>query len=287
MTLQSEDMGKLVAEISAVPLPEQVQKFTPSLLSVKDLLAPALIVSIAEAVSRFRPAHREAQPETDGGGEVDYRSLLENLLARIHRDGGHHIEAVGWKQAAEEAEEIVAPLVQRSADGASGMALEPGVPWAGDDERWDDVRSHWRRRADEHSDDDGRIDLTEVDTCVAIALHRAFSLTLNGLSGPSEADTPLQAASREAGWALMEIVDLIPWEKRQHVQNICANLAVTVDVPTPEGQTEGALRSICQRMADDFQTSAIHHPNHILVSRTDFEAMVEALRLAALASKGV
>lgn len=51
-----------------------------------------------------------------------------------------------------------------------------GVPWSGDDERWDQVTAAWQSHANEHLDESGRIDVTEVDTCVAIALHRAFML---------------------------------------------------------------------------------------------------------------
>lgn len=36
---------------------------------------------------------------------------IGNLLARIHRDGGQHIEAVGWEQAIEDADRILAELI--------------------------------------------------------------------------------------------------------------------------------------------------------------------------------
>ena len=38
-----------------------------------------------------------------------YREVL-NLLAIIHRDGGHHVGAVGVAQAAKDAEDIVIQL---------------------------------------------------------------------------------------------------------------------------------------------------------------------------------
>ena len=37
------------------------------------------------------------------------------------------------------------------------------------------------------------------------------------------------------------------------------------------------LEAVCQRMADDYQTSDAHHPQHVLVGRADFETMVAAL----------
>lgn len=37
------------------------------------------------------------------------------------------------------------------------------------------------------------------------------------------------------------------------------------------------LKTVCQRMADDYQTSDAHHPQHVLVGRADFETMVAAL----------
>ena len=39
-----------------------------------------------------------------------YRTIAGNLLARIHRDGGHHADAIGWERAADEADMIVARL---------------------------------------------------------------------------------------------------------------------------------------------------------------------------------
>lgn len=37
------------------------------------------------------------------------------------------------------------------------------------------------------------------------------------------------------------------------------------------------LRAVAQRMADDWQSSASHHPEHVLVRKGDFEALVTAL----------
>lgn len=45
---------------------------------------------------------------------------------------------------------------------------------------------------------------------------------------PVETDTPLQAAAREAGWALTNLVDEIKFEKRQQVVNIINRLSASL-----------------------------------------------------------
>lgn len=78
---------------------------------------------------------------------------------------------------------------------------------------------------------------------------RDFVRTEMGFDGPHDQDTPLQAAAREAGWALMQNVDLLPWERRQQVQSIYQKLAVVIDATQPlrggevtRGAVEEALR---------------------------------------------
>ena len=58
---------------------------------------------------------------SDPAEEVErYRTIAGNLLARIHRDGGHHADAIGWERAADEADMIVARLfVERDATHAA------------------------------------------------------------------------------------------------------------------------------------------------------------------------
>lgn len=53
-----------------------------------------------------REAVRTAQRERD-----DVRRTLGELLARIHRDGGHRLVAVGWDAAAKEADVIVVGML--------------------------------------------------------------------------------------------------------------------------------------------------------------------------------
>lgn len=45
---------------------------------------------------------------------IEIRSMLDNLLARVHRDGGQRAERVGLREATDEADEIVASLCLRS-----------------------------------------------------------------------------------------------------------------------------------------------------------------------------
>jgi hypothetical protein len=50
--------------------------------------------------------------------------------------------------------------------------------------------------------------------------------------------------------------------------------------PAPEsarGEAVGALLDACKTMADDYQTSEQHHPNHVLVPLEAFTAMRDAL----------
>ena len=44
-------------------------------------------------------------------------------------------------------------------------------------------------------------------------------------AGTVETDSPLEAAAREAGWALMELVDEIDFRKREEVSEIASRLA--------------------------------------------------------------
>lgn len=48
------------------------------------------------------------------------------------------------------------------------------------------------------------------------------------VAGPDPADTPLMAAAREAGWALLENVDSMPWERRGQVVAIAERLAAAL-----------------------------------------------------------
>lgn len=41
--------------------------------------------------------------------------------------------------------------------------------------------------------------------------------------------------------------------------------------------SDGALREACQGIADDYQTSDAHHPNHVLIRKADHNAILAAL----------
>lgn len=76
-------------------------------------------------------------------------------------------------------------------------------PWEGDDSRHDQIRAAWRSYADNSADEDGRIDLTEVETCVAIGCMKAMQLLSPALRPQPSGET------REA---VARIVDPEAWE---------------------------------------------------------------------------
>ena len=59
---------------------------------------------------------------------VAARQALGNLLARIHRDGGHRIDRVGWDAAAREADALVVGMLDaaRQRDAARAALRSPG-----------------------------------------------------------------------------------------------------------------------------------------------------------------
>lgn len=71
---------------------------------------------------------------------------------------------------------MTAPVPLSGDEGPSSGGAVTGVPWPGDDPRWDAVDAAWRSHAYEECDEHGRLDVTEVDICVGIALHKAFAI---------------------------------------------------------------------------------------------------------------
>jgi hypothetical protein len=63
---------------------------------------------------------------------------------------------------------------------------------------------------------------------------------------PVESDTRLQAAAREAGWALSTLVDSIAWDKRQRVAAIIGELSLALHNPSPESLPVGIWLPIAQ-----------------------------------------
>jgi hypothetical protein len=92
-------------------------------------------------------------------------------------------ETWGWgftRELDREAAAATYAAMLSAAPPASTMATAAwgnGVPWAGDDPRWDDVRLAWQARANECVYDHGRMDISDVEDCIGIALVRAFALT--------------------------------------------------------------------------------------------------------------
>lgn len=68
-------------------------------------------------------------------------------------------------------------------------------PWSGDDPRHDEIRAAWEIYANEIVDDAGKIDLTDVDTCVSIGAMKALALAALA-SPPSERERELEGALR-------------------------------------------------------------------------------------------
>jgi len=56
--------------------------------------------------------------------------------------------------------------------------------------------------------------------------------------GTVDDDTPLQAAAREAGWALMELVDTIDYRKRDQVSEIISNLGIALNASEQQEQSK-------------------------------------------------
>lgn len=69
--------------------------------------------AIADAIARLTPT---PDSERAGGSEAGERQrvALLDLLAVIHRDGGHKTQAIGWELAAKQAMQIVANLHART-----------------------------------------------------------------------------------------------------------------------------------------------------------------------------
>lgn len=81
--------------------------------------------------------------------------------------------------------------------------------------------------------------LYKADDILALPLPRMEQ----AFAGSDDADTPLEAAAREAGWALGELVDVAPWEKRQQIADIIARLGLALQAQSPSvesGRVEGA-----------------------------------------------
>lgn len=131
MTLQSEDMGKLVAgpdgwiEWSGGPRPHLPATVVD--VRLRDGRSESSIVSAfarwqhiqsGNDIIAFRPAHREAQPETDGGGEDDVRFALGALRAAKATLNGLGVTVGGRVSMVEDA---ITRLEKRAALASKGV----------------------------------------------------------------------------------------------------------------------------------------------------------------------
>lgn len=70
------------------------------------------------------------------------QQYLANLLARIHRDGGHYQQEHGTEKACEDAHQIVAHLIGFVDEVATGRC------WAGSPDCPDRMKDGWKRTQD-------------------------------------------------------------------------------------------------------------------------------------------
>lgn len=62
--------------------------------------------------------------------EADHTYALKNLLAVIHRDGGHHTDACGIPQSVQDACDVFYKLLARVEElEAQAKAIEPVLQW--------------------------------------------------------------------------------------------------------------------------------------------------------------
>lgn len=82
------------------------------------------------------------------------------------------------------------------------------------------------------------------DLAVLVAQPPVTAAAQKAFSGTVDTDTPLMAAAREAGWALMDLVDGIYWAKRGQVCGIAARLAAALDAGEVEKEPEMVENSL-------------------------------------------
>lgn len=110
--------------------------------------------------------------------------------------------------------------LQRALDFIESLTADPLL--MGDDIEMtlDDVQNH------------ARMELASIRQLLA-------PVTKDTFSASDDTDTPLMAAAREAGWALMETVDEIAWEKRDQVANIIGRLGLALRGNPTHRQNDG------------------------------------------------
>lgn len=143
-----------------------------------------------QAVIDLYRAMLSAAPAPEGGafdGESDGDTPLQAAAREAGWALSSMIDSAPWERRGQ-----LQRIVERL-----GSAIDRLVwPWPGDDDRHDQIRAAWRAYADDHADDDGKIDVTEVDTCVAIACMKTIQLLSPALASREEAPAEAGEAAR-------------------------------------------------------------------------------------------
>lgn len=147
----------------------------------------------------YRPHAPVSRPGdgVEGGWDRDLERGASAFIATSFGFSGPNDQDTPLQAAAREVGWMLSEVVDRiewnkrgqaaSALGRLATSIDGLVwPWEGDDPRHDQIRHSWRSFADNSADDDGRIDLTDVETCVAIGVMKAFQLLSPALTPPAE-----------------------------------------------------------------------------------------------------
>lgn len=92
------------------------------------------------------------------------------------------------------------------------------------------------------------------EACLIAAQSPSPEAGRQAFEGSIDTDTPLQAAAREAGWALTTLVEISDWQRRDQLSDIIGRLAAALlngDAPPPQADVEGALLPLQINMAVD------------------------------------
>ena len=158
----------------------------------------------------------------EGGWDRDLERGASAFIATSFGFSGPNDQDTPLQAAAREVGWMLSEVVDRiewnkrgqaaSALGRLATSIDGLVwPWEGDDPRHDRIRHSWRSFADNSADDDGRIDLTDVETCVAIGVMKAFQLLSPTLTPPAEpVSRPAGEGEREAV-ALADLRTIKSW----------------------------------------------------------------------------
>ncbi len=98
-------------------LPEAVRELAEDHLIKRSHMRVQTMVNFSRNTGLGVPVTQASPVEKPLSSEEDrFRRLLGNLLARIHRDGGHYAGDHGWEKACKDAEELILALRSRETD---------------------------------------------------------------------------------------------------------------------------------------------------------------------------